>query len=101
MSDKQVREYDKFMLRLPDGMRNAVAEQAKRNGRSMNSEIVQILQDALDGPSADAAFAVLLNKMNSWYQGVAPFMESIKDLNDEQLKELADEIEKRKSNHKN
>lgn len=30
-------------------MRDAVAARAKANGRSMNSEIVQILQDALDG----------------------------------------------------
>lgn len=43
MSEKPVREYDKFMLRFPDGMRDAIAERAKRNGRSMNSEIVQIL----------------------------------------------------------
>ncbi|HBT3209165.1 TPA: Arc family DNA-binding protein [Klebsiella pneumoniae] len=49
MSEKPVREYDKFMLRFPDGMRDAIAERAKRNGRSMNSEIVQILQDTLDG----------------------------------------------------
>ena len=26
MSDKPVREYDKFMLRFPDGMRDAIAE---------------------------------------------------------------------------
>ncbi|MFP1868689.1 Arc family DNA-binding protein [Lonsdalea quercina] len=39
---------DKFNLRFPDGMRDAVAERAKANGRSMNSEIVQIIQDALD-----------------------------------------------------
>lgn len=38
---------DKFNLRFPDGMRDAIAERAKRNGRSMNSEIVQILEDAL------------------------------------------------------
>jgi hypothetical protein len=49
MTEKQVRDYDKFMLRFPDGMRDAIAERAKQNGRSMNSEIVQILQDALDG----------------------------------------------------
>ncbi|HEE9909082.1 TPA: Arc family DNA-binding protein [Citrobacter braakii] len=47
MSEKQVRDYDKFMLRFPDGMRDAIAERAKKNGRSMNSEIVQILEDAL------------------------------------------------------
>lgn len=49
MSEKQVRDYDKFMVRFPDGMRDAIAERAKANGRSMNSEIVQILEDALFG----------------------------------------------------
>lgn len=39
---------DKFNLRLPDGMKDAIAERAKENGRSINSEIVQILQDALN-----------------------------------------------------
>ncbi|MDR9615307.1 Arc family DNA-binding protein [Providencia rettgeri] len=38
---------DKFNLRLPDGMKDIIAERAKANGRSMNSEIVQILEDAL------------------------------------------------------
>lgn len=47
MSDKQVKDYDKFVVRFPEGMRDAIAERAKANGRSMNSEIVQILQDAL------------------------------------------------------
>lgn len=51
MSEKQVRDYDKFMLRFPDGMRDAIAERARRNGRSMNSEIVQILEDALTLPA--------------------------------------------------
>lgn len=56
MTDKPVRDYDKFMLRFPDGMRDAVAERAKANGRSMNSEIIQIIEDALSGrvnPLAD------------------------------------------------
>lgn len=38
---------DKFTVRFPDGLRDAVAERAKQNGRSMNSEIVQILADAI------------------------------------------------------
>lgn len=40
---------DKFNLRLPDGMKDAIAERAEKNGRSMNSEIVQILHDAISG----------------------------------------------------
>ncbi len=31
------RESDKFMLRLPDGMRDQIAEAAKTNNRSMNA----------------------------------------------------------------
>ncbi|QIU92156.1 Arc family DNA-binding protein [Yokenella regensburgei] len=38
---------DKFNLRFPDGMREAIAERAKLNGRSMNSEIIQIIEDAI------------------------------------------------------
>lgn len=37
-------------------MRDAIAERAKRNGRSMNSEIVQILQDALEGKELPPSF---------------------------------------------
>jgi hypothetical protein len=39
------RESDKFMLRLPDGMRDRIANFARREGRSMNAEIVHILED--------------------------------------------------------
>lgn len=47
MAEKQVKDYDKFNLRFPDGMRDAIAERARANGRSMNSEIVHILADVL------------------------------------------------------
>lgn len=46
---------DKFTVRFPDGLRDAIADRAKRNGRSMNSEIVQILQDAVDAKGKDVA----------------------------------------------
>ncbi|OKP02620.1 Arc family DNA-binding protein [Xenorhabdus eapokensis] len=48
MSKKLVAAQDKFMLRLPDGMREAIAESAKQNGRSMNSEIIAALETWLD-----------------------------------------------------
>lgn len=47
MSEKQVRDYDKFMLRLPEGMRESLSERAKKNGRSMNSEIVEMLSSVI------------------------------------------------------
>lgn len=35
------------MLRTPPGMREAIREMAQKNGRSMNSEIVQRLLEVL------------------------------------------------------
>lgn len=45
MDDKNVgRDSDKFMLRFPDGMRDALKADAAKNGRSMNTEIVARLE---------------------------------------------------------
>ena len=41
---------DKFMLRLPDGLRERIAGVAKANGRSMNAEIVRTLENAYPHP---------------------------------------------------
>ncbi|MFM5587693.1 Arc family DNA-binding protein [Aeromonas rivipollensis] len=43
----RVRDWEKFMLRTPPGMREQLKELAKENGRSMNSEIVQRLKEVL------------------------------------------------------
>lgn len=37
MSKFPSQEMDRFNVRLPVGMRDAIADRAKRNGRSMNS----------------------------------------------------------------
>lgn len=44
------RESDKFMLRLPDGMRERIKTVANENGRSMNAEIVHTLEKAYPEP---------------------------------------------------
>ncbi|EMM9642755.1 Arc family DNA-binding protein [Providencia rettgeri] len=50
MSEQDGKEFiERFTVRMPMGMRERIADRAERNGRSMNSEIVQILQDILDG----------------------------------------------------
>lgn len=43
------RSDPQFNVRMPNKIKKALAERAKSNGRSMNSEIVQILEDALFG----------------------------------------------------
>ncbi|EKA7106808.1 Arc family DNA-binding protein [Salmonella enterica] len=42
-----------FGLRMPEDLKGKIAERAKSNGRSMNAEIVQILQDAVDSKGND------------------------------------------------
>lgn len=48
MSEESRSYQDKFMLRLPDGMRDLIAKEAAANGRSMNAEIVQRLTYTLE-----------------------------------------------------
>ena len=40
---------EKFVLRLPDGMRDQIAHRAKKANRSMNAEIVAMLSQDLEG----------------------------------------------------
>lgn len=48
MTDSENRTFnDKFMLRLPDGMRERIRAAAAENGRSMNAEIVFRLEATL------------------------------------------------------
>ncbi|MBS5772383.1 MAG: Arc family DNA-binding protein [Enterobacter cloacae] len=47
MNEKQVKDYEKFFVRFPDGMRDAIVERAKCKSRSMNAEIIKILGEAL------------------------------------------------------
>ena len=39
---------DRFQLRLPDGMRDQLAEAATANGRSLNGEIIHRLMQSLE-----------------------------------------------------
>lgn len=49
---KPGRTSPKFDLRLPDDMRARVADAAKREGRSMNSQLVSYVEAGLGGYSA-------------------------------------------------
>ncbi|HKL70858.1 Arc family DNA-binding protein [Salibaculum sp.] len=41
---------DKFMLRMPDGMRDRIKRAAEASGRSMNSEILAVLHEKYPEP---------------------------------------------------
>jgi len=46
---KTGRESFKFMLRLPDDLRDRLREASEENNRSMTAEIIDRLEDSLDG----------------------------------------------------
>lgn len=51
---KAGRGSDQFMLRLPDGMRDQIKRAAEDSGRSMNTEILDVLREAFpEEPSLD------------------------------------------------
>jgi hypothetical protein len=56
---------DKFMLRLPDGLRERIKNVAAANNRSMNSEIVAALEEKYPAPNLtlDQVFS-LIGKIN-------------------------------------
>ncbi|EGT4306808.1 Arc family DNA-binding protein [Cronobacter sakazakii] len=77
MSKFPSQEMDRFNLRLPEGMRELIAERARRNGRSMNSEILQILVSAI----------YLDDQPDAWVEKLMAYIDS-KDPSNEEDREL-------------
>lgn len=58
------RGSDQFMLRFPEGMRDQIREEAERNGRSMNAEIIARLESSLARrPDDKDAYKFLLEEV--------------------------------------
>ena len=64
-NEKPVREQDKFMLRLPDGMRERLTLEARSRGRSMNAEVVARLRKSLEDQDAAADLAERLDRIEA------------------------------------
>ncbi|WP_082549636.1 Arc family DNA-binding protein [Mesorhizobium sp. Root552] len=47
-----VQQADKFVIRMPEGMRDRISENAKANRRTMNAEIVHYIDRALETKTA-------------------------------------------------
>lgn len=61
---------DKFMLRLPDGMRERIKAEADKAGRSMNAEIVYQLENAYAHADLDAAQSELTNELRQRFDSL-------------------------------
>jgi plasmid stability protein len=57
MTDRKPQDQEKFIVRLPEGMRERIKAHADQNGRSMNAEIVATLEAAY--PAVDHVIAAL------------------------------------------
>lgn len=57
------RESDRFIVRLPDGMRDQLSASARENGRSMNAEVVARLQASYEPPTISSLSWVELFKI--------------------------------------
>ena len=53
MTDRKSQDQDKFVIRLPHGMRERIKEAADRDHRSMNAQIVEVLLEKYPEPSPE------------------------------------------------
>lgn len=67
----QSRNADKFVCRLPDGMREQLANVAAMNRRSMNSEVVYRLETSLAGAGSHKAKAEALEALKLMSEDIA------------------------------
>ncbi|MBN5380655.1 Arc family DNA-binding protein [Serratia bockelmannii] len=94
---KGMRNIAPFGLRMPDELRESVAKRAKANGRSMNSEIVQILEDTLmrddnSSPSAHSSEVDLFPLSDSDY--VTMTKVALNDMLERSMQSAVDQVAK-------
>lgn len=65
MSDRKPQDQDKFIIRLPKGMRSRIKRAADANGRSMNAEVVAALLDWFPDPTAEEYLAWLHRELEA------------------------------------
>lgn len=98
MSQRKAQQQDKFILRLPDGMRDRIRAAAEASGRSMNAEIVLTLEGAYPGNEAiDELAAEIVEKIEAFKREKSStkrtaLMEEMRDLNDVLQHELGELI---------
>jgi predicted DNA-binding protein len=74
------RESDKFILRMPDGMRERLAEVAESQGRTMNAIVISVLAEYLGGAQSlesqlaeiKTALHALTDKVSGQNQAASP-----------------------------
>lgn len=63
MSERAPQNQDKFIVRLPDGMRDRIKKVAEANNRSMNAEIVATLETHYPPPRDEYTISELFSAL--------------------------------------
>ncbi len=74
----RIRDIIPYSLRMPDNLKEELAERAKKNGRSLNSEMVMILQAAVDEERKPKNIDELANLESDKFKEL--FMETVKKM---------------------
>ncbi len=113
MAQQTGRESDKFMLRLPDGMRDRIKAAAEKNGRSMNAEIVNALESVFSKDSfeleetvfemVDGGLALVdppyslehaLRETSALVRGLSGLEQRLKELSEKAARAVGDGVDK-------
>lgn len=66
--DSKSRLLDKIVIRVPDGLRDRIAAEAKRNNRSVNAELVQLLEQRFPPEPPASEIAEHIRMFIAWAQ---------------------------------
>jgi chromosome segregation ATPase len=79
MPKKVIQDQDKYVLRLPDGMRERIRLAADENNRSMNAEIVDRLEESFDWIRKKALHSAEINDLNNEKERLYQELDDYKD----------------------
>jgi hypothetical protein len=70
-------ESDKFIVRLPDGMRDAIADAARKNNRTMNAEVVARLQASFEAARETALTGEQVERLSRRMEAIMSDVDAI------------------------
>jgi hypothetical protein len=77
---KQVHDLDRIIVRLPEGMREKIADLAAANGRSMTAEVVAALEQHLKGTDRVTLLWELFEKHRENLEAIPQIWGAVEDI---------------------
>ena len=79
-TQKVGRGSDQFVVRLPPGMRNTIAREAEKNGRSMNAEIVDRLTFSFEQILTNEGLAQVSKRLEASAEALESLLFDLRDI---------------------